>query len=392
LANRQGYLQAAADYYRQAWELDESCYPAGVGYARSLIDLGKADQALGIARRLQGRYAESVDMLRLCADAAFALRDWDSADPYILQVLKAEPENVAFLLMRARILVERKEYLKANSLLDAYATRDKTGKTYLLLRSRVMREWNKNPSAAASILQDALRLYPADLEVLLASAEVCYQTGGRINGQGGRELVSSVLSRDAANGTALSLLVEDYIRAAEWKSALETADRLQAVSTSESARILRVRALLGAGQAAKAVPVARELYDGSEASLSTTSAATKQIIIGLYLAALVDSGDKRAAADLIGRLLDGADSRLKSVLYFYQARLEASPEARLGALRSSLLADPRNQDALFAMYAWYFDRKDWRKAQYYLKQVIALEPLNPQYAALQAKLDELLAR
>jgi Tfp pilus assembly protein PilF len=88
---------------------------------------------------------------------------------------------------------------------------------------------------------------------------------------------------------------------------------------------------------------------------------------------------------------DAAPS-LKSVLHYYESRLSADTETRLSALRSSLLADPRNKQSLFAMYELYLDRKDYRKAQYYLKQVIALDPANPAYLRLQTKLDEMLAR
>ena len=48
--------------------------------------------------------------------------------------------------------------------------------------------------------------------------------------------------------------------------------------------------------------------------------------------------------------------------------------------------------ALYAMYEWYFARTDYRKAQYYLKQVIALDPANRRYTQQLSKLDELLAR
>lgn len=383
LATRRGNVAASDAFYEKTWNLDNSCYPAGVGYARSLIRRGNGKTAYAVSGVLLARYPDSLDMVALCAEATFAMKDWPAADPYVLRVLKAQPDNTAFLLMRARILIEGAEYLKANSLLDAFATRNRTDKNYLLLRARVYREWNKDVDSAAALLADADRLYPDDTDVLLASAEVCYQTGQPLNGLAGRDFVRAVLRKDGGNRFALALLANDYIASASWPEAVKTAEDLVGISGDDAARLVLLRACLGAGQSARAVSLARELYGGARRDDTVT---------GLYLAALIASGDSRSASDVIkSRMLD-AGSSLKSVLYYYESRLAADPELRLSSLRSSLLADPRNKQSLFAMYELYFDRKDYRKAQYYLKQVIALDPVNPAYLRLQSKLDEMLAR
>jgi len=46
-------------------------------------------------------------------------------------------------------------------------------------------------------------------------------------------------------------------------------------------------------------------------------------------------------------------------------------------LRSSLFEDPRNLNALIAMFEIYHRRRDERRAVYYLKQALALAPDNP---------------
>ena len=382
LAERQGKTSVSDNYYHQAWELDSSCYPAGVGYVRSLIRNDKGSVAISVARQLAARYPASVQMTKLCADAAFSSGDWNAADPYILSILKADPDNTDYLLMRARILIERKDYLKANSLLDAFATRNRTDKNYLLLRSRVVREWNRNPVSASGFLQDAQRLYPEDTDVLLASAEVCYQTGQTINKKSGRDFVWMVLGKNPGNPAALALLVNDSILSGDWANAVRYGEQLVSSSSTDSSRSLLARAYLGAGQGAKAVSLARGLYAASPSEENT----------GLYLQSLIDTGDTRTAGTIISAGMGDASSSLKSVLHFYESRMTSSPEARLSALRSSLLSDPRNQQSLFAMYEWYYERSDYRKAQYYLKQVIALDPSNKRYIQLQSKLDELLAR
>ena len=62
----------------------------------------------------------------------------------------------------------------------------------------------------------------------------------------------------------------------------------------------------------------------------------------------------------------------------------------MASLRASLLANPRNKEALFAMYELYLSAKDYRKAKYYLGQVLALDPSNRKNAVLAEKLEKLL--
>lgn len=383
IAERRNDFPAADRFYQKAWELDDSCYPAGVAYTRSLVRLGRGATALENARLLSSRYPKAIELVRLCADAAFAMQEWDIADAYILEVLQAEPRNADYLLLRARILVERRDYLKANSLLDAFATTNRTNKNYLLLRARVSREWNRNPAAATGFLQEAVRLYPEDQEVLLSTASISYQTGVSINNRSAREFVSTVLARDPENRNALTLLLSDYIGTGEWNNAVRTGERLVSIDSSGSSRELLVQAYLGSGDPKRAASIARSLYESSSRTDSLT---------GLYLQSLIDIADTATARTIIADRKPNASSSLKSVLYYYESRMISDPEQRLSVLRSSLLADPRNGSALFAMYQWYFDRSDYRKSQYYLKQVIALEPMNRRYGELLENLDELLAR
>jgi len=92
---------------------------------------------------------------------------------------------------------------------------------------------------------------------------------------------------------------------------------------------------------------------------------------------------------VINRHLSDARSALKSILIYYQASLAPSDEEKLTLLRSSLLSDPRSSLTLFALYEWYFKHKDYRKAYYYLQQVIALDPYNKTYLQLAEKLERL---
>ena len=83
---------------------------------------------------------------------------------------------------------------------------------------------------------------------------------------------------------------------------------------------------------------------------------------------------------------------MKSFLYYQRSYFGATEENVLSDLRSSLTANPRNKDALFRLYEIYYRKRDWRRAQYYLKQVVAIDPANPDYLSRNAELDKLLRR
>lgn len=83
---------------------------------------------------------------------------------------------------------------------------------------------------------------------------------------------------------------------------------------------------------------------------------------------------------------------MKSFLYYQRSFFGATEDEILGDLRSSLTANPRNRDALFRLYKIYYAKKDWRRAQYYLKQVVALDPLNTEVLRLNSELNSLLGK
>jgi Tfp pilus assembly protein PilF len=54
-------------------------------------------------------------------------------------------------------------------------------------------------------------------------------------------------------------------------------------------------------------------------------------------------------------------------------------------LHSSLFEDPRNFNALTAMFEIYHRRRDERRALYYLKQALAIAPEDPQLKRYEAE-------
>ena len=105
---------------------------------------------------------------------------------------------------------------------------------------------------------------------------------------------------------------------------------------------------------------------------------------------LISEGKRADASNLIQKAISVYSGKVKSDFYFEKSRIASSDDDTLADLRLSLTANPRNPDALFALYKYYFDKADYRKAQYYLRQVVALNPENSKLTELNAQLDSLI--
>ena len=384
LKEKNNKLTEAVALYQKAWQLDSSCYPAGFKYGHFAAESGNGAEALKIADILNSSYKDNTEVKLLYAQAHIAKNDLNKASENIVSVLKKEPENISALLLRIRILIEQKEYLRANSLLDAYSTKNKTAKNYLLYRARVTKEWNKNLIRASEFLTEAYKYYPEDFNVLLACAEICFEASTKIDNKPADFFIRKVLEAYPKNTAALALLVKNDINNGKWAQAVESAEDLAAKYPSDANKELLLTSYLGAGQTSKALSLAKKLYANTKNPSNS--------FINLYMEALYAGKDYQTVKQVINQKIKGADSQLKSILYYYNAKLEQGNSSEyLNFLQSSLLSNPRNKDSLFAMYEWYLKTKDYKKAKYYLGQVLALDPSNKNLVNLSENLDKLLA-
>jgi Tfp pilus assembly protein PilF len=94
--------------------------------------------------------------------------------------------------------------------------------------------------------------------------------------------------------------------------------------------------------------------------------------------ALILSGKRDLAQTLIDQRLTQVPAGARRSQYFYmRSLLRTDEEQALNDLRSSLFEDPRNINALISMLEIYDRRKDERRALYYYKQAVALNPDHP---------------
>ncbi len=382
LFNTQKYNDIKAhDLYREAWLADNSCYPAGLAYAELLSKSGAHADAIAIIESLLVKYPGQTAVELRATKIYTAAKDWAKAEKILATVQQKDPTNEAATLLRIYVLLEEKEYLKANALLDTYKEKNKTNKDYLLLRARLATEWSKDFPKTLELLQSAYDLYPADTSVLLTCAKILFESGKSMNGKNAIDFIRALLALSPQDSEALELLVHYYLAQKQYNKALESAQAFARLYPSEQADILLVRAYVGVKQGGNAVGIARRLYAQKQ----------NETAIELYALALHSVKNYASLQTVINKHLERASSRLKSKLYYHSAVLAVSDDARVAAYRASLLANPQNEDSLYALYRQYYNQKNYQKAHYYLKQILAIKENNRRYLQLEKELRQLLA-
>ena len=329
------------------------------------------------------RYPDAVIIRLLLAETYLDKRNFEKAEELVSAVIKKDNDFGRAFFLQVRLYVEKKEYLAANTLLDEFAKQNKVDKAYLLLRSRVLLEWSKNIVEAKQCLEKADSLYPQSPDVILACANFCFETKNTVNGKTTNDFLSVLLKQNPRNILAIRLLVKEDIAEKRWGNAFERAQYLYNNNPSEQDIVLYARVCAGMNNWEEAMNTAQAAY------MAAAQKRPSDEIIALYLQVLYGAKKYGTLRQVINRHLSDARSALKSILIYYQALLAPSDEEKLTLLRSSLLSDPRSSLTLFALYEWYFKHKDYRKAYYYLQQVIALDPYNKTYLRLAEKLEKL---
>jgi len=383
LAYRQQHYSEANVFFQKAYEIDPEYINLKRSYAESLLKIGDNERSFAIASALLESNPENFDYLRICAYATLNQKKMAEAQQYIIRALQQQPNNPDFILLRAKMLMSEGEYLNASSLLDAYSRNDNTSKDYLLMRATLQRDWNKNNTTASNTISQALYLYPDDTEVILFAVELMISSGQQIGTKSSRELVEQVIATEPSNMKSQELLLKILVNEKQWQEAYSLSSELiQKGNCSLETVSLRIEICLylkNNSDARKAIPLLSKL-------------TSDQSFVDLAQIRILISEGNRAEAlkQITASLSKDYSNQVKSDLYFEKSRIASSSEAQLADLRSCLTANPRNQNALLALYNYYFDKADYRKSQYYLRQAIALNPQNAELMALSSQLEELL--
>jgi len=377
LHERTGKLEEAATAYARAQSISDDCYPAVLGLSRVMELSGKDREALDILSQLLSRHPDSIPVKRQLALGLYKAGDWPRAEPIIAEILRDNPRSGEFLLMRARILVESGQYTQAQSSLDQYGSFNPFTALYLFLRARIQAEAFYNREQALNFLHTLLRSYPGDEEAMLYAARLLLESSDSDEQAEGRQLLGRLLQNDNPALDAYSLALHDAINRENWQEARGFMTRLFAQRRTGQDLYNAYLVEKGLGNGDRSLSYARELYERDTRNDNGISA---------YISALIDAGRRDAASRLIEeRLSSLSGGPIKSRYFYLRSRIAANEDAASNDLSSALFEDPRNLLALIAMFEISHNRKDTRRAVYYLKQALAIAPNNPRLRQYEAE-------
>jgi Flp pilus assembly protein TadD len=374
---RSGDLQNASLEYTKAYNLSADMYPAVLGLANIQSLMGNYQEAARIISDLVIQYPDNTAVKRQLAIAFFNNKDWSRAESAVAEILQQNPRDGQFLLMRSKILLEEGQFQQAQTPLDVYAAIDSTNHEYLFLRARVQAEGYRNADAALNYLRSILRSNPNDEEASIYAARLLLKSTRPEFRDEGRGILQRYISQANSSVQVRELAVEDAIRREAWRDAQTYLDPLLRDRRSPLDLLNAYTIQRRLGNNASALSFARELYERDPANEDSVIA---------YVSALIDTGRNAEAGSIItSKLRDLPGGVLKSQYYYLRSRFQSSEESVTSDLRSSLFENPRNLEALIAMFEMYHRDQDERRAVYYLKQALAIAPDNPQLVRYQTE-------
>lgn len=371
----------ALQYFKNAQKDAPDCFQTVYSYAECLYQTGNLSEAKNQTELLNSKYLLNAEALKLSSKISYDSGNYDYAEECISRVLQQQPNDLDAVLFRARILIQKKDFIHAASLLDVYSRQDSSSKRYLLLRAQVQYDWSKNVTAAVSTIENALKSYPGDTEVLLFAAKLCSQTGVSVAGKNVEDFANAVLEKNPSDVNALKYAVEGLIIKKKWTEAYDMSLSLLSKNSSRQNVFNHIKICLALKKYDEAWNLIQPLYRNNSAD---------EEVVQNYIRIMVESGKNQQAMSLINQLMPSVSSKQKSYFYYLRSFLQSQEETCLSDLRSSLIANPRNSDSLFRLYEIYYGKRDYRKAQYYLKQVVALNPNDAELKSLNEKLSSLI--
>ena len=370
----EAYLELA---YNSAPKTEE----ISLAYARVLRTNGKLQLASSILGGISSA-SNDIAVLKQNAFIAFDSKDYDAAELYVARVLQQTPNDLEFLLFRAKILIEKNDFIHAVSLLDVYARQDNTSIDYLVLRARVQLDWSKNTTAATETVERALQLYPDNTDALMFAARISSETDSPVAGKYADELAERVIQKDPQNTEARTYALDGLIQRENWQEAYAASKSLISLGQVTPAVVEKyVNICLKLGKNNEAYEFAKSKLDSNP---------NDERLLQAYILAYSKVGSRDAVVKYIDSLMGTASAKVKSNLYYRRSFLQLTEEKALADLRSSLISNPRNSDALFRLYELYYSKQDYRKAQYYLRQVVAINPNDSSFKKLNEALTKLI--
>lgn len=374
--------QAALSFYKESAKRDASFQLAYRRLAELSAGKGSpAGEAIPYIDALLRKAPEDLALLKKLAAAALAAGETEKALDATGRAILLAPEDVDLILLRASVFEAQGNWYQALRIADILMKQMPGEPRAHLLKARLLYERQGDLQEAIRIIDAAEPAFPDDAGFPELKGRILLETG---RGEEGLKSLERALALEPTRLSTVRLLLQDAIRMRRWLQAtLYLAEILDRNVTAEDlAMAYQVSANLGDHEQAL-------LY---AEQLSRAREGTGPVI--LMIRSQIATGRTADAVGNIARLLAGSsDPALRSELLYLKALTDREDkEAQLRDLRSSLLEEPDNLEALLAIADAFTRRADYRLALIYLRRAVQLRPddvgLALQLSALEKQVDQ----
>ena len=367
--------------YEECLRRDSSFYPAKMGIIQTVIDEGTAQSQISSLLKYAGELpspaASQAATVRIYLAAGQPRKAADAA----ARALLLSPDSSQLIVLRARAFEDMGDWYQAMSILDGRLRVRPDDSQAIAMKARLLFEKAGNPDAAMKMATEAQSKFPNDPAFPELRGRILLARGNSVEGDAALE---QALTLDPMRVSTLSVLADSAARAERWQEAAGYLERIP--DWQRSAEILQlgwqISIKLGDYDKALALAQANEKKAGGEPSLL------------LRVRTLVAAGRSTEAKDLAAADLRTATMpSVRASLYLLRALAEGQAGADEGTiladLRSALLENPDDPEALLAMADELSAVHEYHKALGYLKRA---QELSPDDAAIRARVHDISER
>ena len=389
LVERQGGDPAAARAaFEESLRRGPDFYPAGARIAQIIIGTSRDGAAaprapgafipaaeLPLLTKLAGLLPTPALRLAALARANLAAGQPQAAADAAAQGLLLVADDPQFFLLRAMAFEALGNWYQALALLDTLLKLKPDQADALLMKARLLYEKQQNSEAAIAVLLDAESRFPTDASFPELQGRILLETG---RSDEGVYALDAALSLEPGRLSTLLLLLKQAVQTQSWTRASQLIAQMP--DTGLTAEILRLawEVATNLGDYPRAAQYARSLekVQGGAEPLAREARS------------LVAAGQIDQAKEVLTRALAmaGTPALRAELLYI---RSIAGSDDPIRDLRSALMVDPENLEALIAISDLFAQQQDYRKAAAYARQAAEL---SPQSASLAQKAAELQKR
>ena len=366
LARQRSAEDAIRPWYEECLRRDPSFYPAKRGVIEAAIEQGTAASELPALTKEAEELPTPAAAQTAKAQILLAAGQPQQAADAAAQALIAAPDSTDLLILRARAFEAMGDWYQALSILDAVLSINPNNGDALSLKATILFEKAGDPDGAMRILSGAESKFPNDPSFPELRGRIMLARGNVVQGEAALE---RALTLDPNRVSTLALLAGTSAGAERWSEADGYLQRIPERDRTPDLLRLGWRIAMGLEDYDRALSFADSIEKaGSGDALLLFRVRT------LVAARRTQDTKEQTTTDL----KTATTPAVRATLYVLRSQAERQAgeddSVVLADLRSAILENPDDRDALLAIADVLSKAREYRRALGYLKHALELAP------------------